>query len=47
MSKNKLVETPEQSVEGLHDEKSAEALATTIDPDQDGQENFGNIANSD
>jgi hypothetical protein len=40
MSKKKLVETPEQSTDGLHDEESAEALAITINPDQDGQENL-------
>jgi hypothetical protein len=35
-----LVETPQETAEGLHDQESAEALATTINPDQDGQENF-------
>lgn len=33
-------ETPEQTAEGLRDQNLAEELATTIYPDQDGQEDF-------
>jgi hypothetical protein len=40
MNHDDLAETPEQTAEGLRDNESAEELATIINPDQDGQEDF-------